>query len=485
MSARSLKLAGLDLSAPNDLRKLGDALLMAALAGSLLLLPLILWKKPELVWVVPAIVVAGALVVALFRHPLLNLGVLLAGIVVVSDYEPGIQAREVLYGLYYLGFLAHFFFTRIILRGERLFRRPEEKALALFMLGITASIGLTILWDGDMKEVLSQWTALVLLLLYFPVKEAFVRYPKAPVVLVVVIGWIGVFAAVRNLLVYQAILSEASQLWQVARNRVITNDGLLMVSALTMLVALLFTERWMARIAMLGVFLVVFAGLILTQSRGFWVGFLVGSFVLLVALKRRHRIRLITFVSVSAAVAVLVGFAFFKDYMLLIIGGLGARFGTLQTAVTEDVSLVNRFIESGAVLEKIYRNPIAGYGMGVPFRMYDMTFTATREDTFIHNGYISVWYRFGLWGLGCLLVVYGATVLRAARSLRGNIEVLTRICGTAALVALVAYSLPAITSNPFHLNDGLFIYGVLFGMAAGAAERAQLQAPLDEMSLVR
>jgi O-antigen ligase len=403
----------------------------------------------------------------------------------VSDYEPGIQAREVLYGLYYLGFLAHFFVTRIVLRGERLFSRPEEKALILFILGVTASIGLTILWDGDMKEVLSQWTALVLLLLYFPVKEAFTRHRRAPVVLLLVIGWIGVFAAVRNLLVYQAILSEASQMWQVARNRVITNDGLLMVSALTMLVALLFTERRMARLAMLGVFLVVFAGLILTQSRGFWVGFLFGSLVLLVALEHRHRIRLITFVTVTAAVAVLVGFAFFRDYMLLIIGGLGARFGTLQTAVTEDVSLVNRFIESGAVLEKIFRNPITGYGMGVPFRMYDMTFTATREDTFIHNGYISIWYRFGIWGLGCLLVVYGATMLRAARVVRGRIDVLSRVCGTAALVSLVAYSLPAITSNPFHLNDGLFIYGVLFGMAAGAAERAKKSSSPDELSLVR
>ena len=236
-------------------------------------------------------------------------------------------------------------------------------------------------------------------------------------------------------------------------------------------------------ISVIGV--LVFAGLILTQSRGFWVAFLVGGVVLFFILRRTQRIRLVTFVSVSFLVAGLMGFVFFKDYMLLIVGGLADRFGTLESALTDDVSLVNRFIESGAVFERIRENPILGYGMGVPFRFYDMTFSSTREDTFIHNGYISLWYRFGIWGLGLMLIAYGAAIWRGFQAMRSAADLMTRVAATAAVTALLAYSLPAITSNPFHLNDGLFMYGVLFGVTAGASARAKLETPPDALPLLR
>ena len=474
-----------DLTVPDDVRRLGTLVLWTIFVFSLVSLSFLAWKKPLLVPAVPLFFAFVGLVIVLFRHPLLNLTLLLAGIVIVADYEPGIQAREVLYGLYYFSFLGHFFFTRLYMRRERLFERPEEKALIVFIVGITLSIGLTILFDGDMKEVVSQWSALVLLLLYFPVKEALVRYRNGPIVLLGILAWIGVFAAVRNLLVYQAILSDASQMWQVARNRVITNDGILMVSSLAMLATLLFANRWRTRLPLMVLFLIAFAGLILTQSRGFWVAFVVGALVLFFISRREQRIRLVTFVSFSFAVAFVLGFLFFKDYMLLIIGGLADRFGTLETALTDDVSLVNRFIESGAVFDRIKNNPIMGYGMGVPFRFYDMTFSSTRQDTFIHNGYLSLWYRFGIWGLGLVLIAYGASIARSFRAMRAQTEVLTRVCGTVALVALIAYSLPAITSNPFHLNDGLYIYGVLFGIAGGAAERARQKTASDDVPLLR
>jgi hypothetical protein len=51
---------------------------------------------------------------------------------------------------------------------------------------------------------------------------------------------------------------------------------------------------------------------------------------------------------------------------------------------------------------------------------------------------------------------------------------LLRLAGLCVALSLIAYALPAITSNPFYLNDSTFMLGVIAGLACGAHERARL-----------
>jgi hypothetical protein len=49
-------------------------------------------------------------------------------------------------------------------------------------------------------------------------------------------------------------------------------------------------------------------------------------------------------------------------------------------------------------------------------------------------------------------------------------SVLRRASLTAAVVIATIYAIPANTSNPFVLNDGLFLFAVLWGIIRGNAD---------------
>lgn len=454
---------------PRTVYRWGGAILHALLAGLTLLILGLAWAAPELLPFVPAVLLSVVALAYLVKHPLLNLSVVLGGFIVVSMPSDGLQIPEIAYGLYYLSYLGLWFALRFFVEHRRILDQPEAVAVFTFMVLATLSAPLTVLFDGELRLLFSEWVALTMLLLYFPIREGFVRYPSFPKIVLGLILALGVMAALRNLWLYYSALSDATQAWQIARGRVATNDALLMIASITGLAVLIHADRWHHRILLFGVFLAVFAGLILTQSRAFWVTFVLGVALLFVLESWRYRLRLLSFTAVGLVGTASVGFLVAPDYMILIASGLIERASSLGTATTRDLSLVNRFYESAATWSYIVKNPILGYGMGVPYRFFDLTVEATEVESFVHNGYLSLWYRFGIWGLGCVMILWWGAAWRGFLALRASgPHSILRLCSLSAVINLVIYSIPAITSNPFHRNDGTFLVALLTGIAGGA-----------------
>ncbi|MEM1128512.1 MAG: O-antigen ligase family protein [Bacteroidota bacterium] len=437
------------------------------------------WLAPEYVAIVPVVFIAPFLVGYLFGRPFLNLCVVLGAFALVSGFSDGLQVTEILYGLYYLGFLVHWFITRL-LSSEPVLDTVEAKVLVLFLVGVTLSFGLTVLLGHPMGLAFSQWLALLFLGLFFPVREALLKDDRAPYALLGLLCWLGVFMTVRNLFEYRAALNDAEQAWQIVRGRVITNDNILMVVSLVSLTITVFVNRWWHRLAMGALFLIVLGGLILTLSRAYWVVFLIGSFALLVLIRPVYRIRLLVLGIGGLSAALLVGVVFFAEYSALILGGLVDRFASLGTATSRDISLLNRFLETDAIMDLVWKNPILGYGLGAEYRFWDITFMATMERSFIHNGYVSLWYRFGLWGLGLMLTYWVLSGWRGVQAYRLEGPTALRLCGLVTTIALIAFILANITSNQHHLKDGALIFGVLGGMASGAYARLRGPAPASD-----
>lgn len=462
---------------PEAFRAWGRLALGGAFALGLLVLLLLTWAAPEsLLPAFPVVLLGGAALPFLFRRPLLNLVVLLGAFILIASYEEGIQATEVLYGLYLLAFLAHWYGTRLLLYRERIAETAPEQALLLFLLLLPLTPFLTVLYGGSLSGLVSEAFSLSMLALYFPVKEACVRHGRRGVlaVLAVLIG-IGLFAALRSFINYQEILVTATQEWQVAKGRVARSEALLIVPALLTLTLLIFARQARHRLVLLALFLACFGALILTQSRGYWLAFLFGAAGLFVVVERRYKGRLVLLGLAGLAGFLGFGLLFFGDYVVIILTSLAERFTSVGSAARTDVSLVNRFYESKAVLGYIGRNPLVGHGMGVQYRFYDLTFDYTRVDTFIHNGYVSLWFKFGLWGLALMLFAWLGAIWKGVQAFRRRAaEPLLRLAGLGAAVALLAFVLSANTSNPFYLNDTTFMFGVLMGLAGGAYRHGAL-----------
>lgn len=455
----------------------GRTLLAAGLAFGLLLVLLIARTGSYTLGLFfAAALVAAPAVVYLFKRPTLNLFVVLVGFVVIADNEAGFQFREILYALYLYSLLAHWYALRLFFYRESFLQTPQDKALFVFLVLLPCTIPLTILFNGSLVGAASEAFSLSLLALYFPLKEACARYRHGPRTLLLIVVCIGMLVAMRNLLNYQQMLSNVTQAWQVATGRVVTNDNLLMVCSLFSLTLLIFARRRWSFGLLLGCFLVCFGGLLLTQSRGYWLAFLLGAVAMFVLVEARYRKRMLLLGGLGLVALVGIGLAFFAAYMDVLLGGLLDRFASVGSAATSDVSLINRFREARTAMSYVVKNPVLGYGMGVPYTFYDIAHQATDFDALVHNGYVGLWYKFGLWGLGLMLFFWAGTIWRGVQAfLTKQGSSWMRLCGLAGALSLIAFTLSTITSNPFFLKDSLFIFSVAAGLAGGAYERSRIE----------
>lgn len=450
----------------------GSLCLVAGLMTSVLAVVYLTWRAPHLLVLIPLAIVAAVSIVHLFRYPLLNLAVVLAGFVLIVNYSDGITGAEVLYGVYCLFFLGHWFLTRLFLYRDEILAHPEDKALLIFLIAATLTFPLTVLFGGHISWMLSEWVALAMLAFYFPVKEAFTKHRNGPLWIFIALGWIGLYVSVRNILFYQQAMANAEYAWQIARGRSYMNDTLLMVMSLGLLAFMTFARTRLSLLLRLSLFLVFLTSLILTQSRGLWAAFLLGAGVLFMLVDRTHKRRLMLLTVAGGACFIGIGVLFFGDHVNLVFAGLLNRFSSLQTAASQDVSLINRFRETAAAWELIKLNPVLGYGMGVPYVFFDLAHMGTDKDAFIHNGYISLWYKFGLWGLLLIIFVWGRLAWQGLHAFhRDNHNTWSKLGGLAAGISLVAIALSTLTSNPFFLKDSTFLFGVLLGLAGGAFHR--------------
>jgi len=441
---------------------------------SLLLILLLAWKAPAILFFVPLILFGAVIVWQLLKYPTLNLFVLLAGFSIVSNTQEGLQATEAVYGVYYFFSMAywilHHWFNR-----DKIIETPLDFVYTFFLAWIIASIFQTILFGGDLKGYFSEMIALAFLFLYFPVKELCSKHEKGPQILLGVFIFQGFFSAIRNLINYREIIVNAQFEWQLEKGRVVTNEQLLLIASLVCLILFLFQTDWKWKLGNLSGFFLFLGSLILTQSRAYWVDFAFGVFILFWILNWKQKTRLIGTASFALTVFTLLGIIFFGELFYTILNGLLDRLLSLGTATTSDISLINRFLESNAVWDKIIQNPIIGYGTGVSYAVYDITFGFTQVDTFVHNGFYGIWYKFGVIGLGLLGYIWGKSILNLfyvwlkipfqARSSIKSLSVLM------VVISLISLFPSTTTSNPFFLKDAIMTFGLLFGGAAGIVQK--------------
>ena len=437
-------------------------MLYTAMQGSYLFaaLPLALICVGAVVWCIP--------------HPHAGIIVLTIGSIAVLDNTEGFQITEILYSFYFVAFLGYWFVSRVSQGSFSSLLDAPTKAMLLFLGAIPLTLPLTILAGGDLLQAFKELYALYWLLALFPIREYCSRYKNGIRTIISCFVIVGILLSAKNLFDYVTGIGAYEYLWQLERGRIVAHAfPLFFIGMIASILAA--TAEGRNKILASQIFLTAMVGsLILTQYRSLWVTYLVGVAILFVALSTKQRFRLLSSLVACGAFVLLAGWLVIGDTLFVIIGGLASRFASLQGATTQDLSLVNRFYEAKEVLDLIEKSPILGHGMGVPYRFQDATRSLTRYWSFTHNGYLSLYLKFGLWGFSLALFFWIGSAWTAVRTLRHKVQSYwTRVGALLSFTYLVVLALPVFVVNGWYTDEMLFIMAAAAGIGAGSLDRAR------------
>ncbi|MEL6706063.1 MAG: O-antigen ligase family protein [Bacteroidota bacterium] len=436
--------------------------------------------EPSLVWIPPLLLIGAAGLLFLWGKPVYHLAAVLFGFLAVFDYAEGIQIHELAFGVYYLAYLAAWFLYHTFVRRASYVQSFVDVAVLGYLIVATASLLLVPFVGSDLVVAVSQWTGMVVLGFYFPIKHAVAQSPKTLGLLLLVFAAVVVVVTVRNFLYYLQALQNAEALWEIMQNRARTNERQIMVGLIGGLTFLLYyTRSTSARVVLVVFCFTLTAGVVVGQSRAIWVSMMLALGVMLFMMERRQRVRLVVALTSAVAVLLLVGFIAFNNLFEIILTGLSTRFVSLGTAATQDLSLVNRFYEWEAVVRRAVRSPLFGWGMGAEYSHFSLVFDATHEKAYVHNTYIGILFRHGVLGLSLFATFFlGSFVLGArfvsaeAARRRGRSAALVFATALACTAAIPGLALAAMTEGMMLNADGVFVLVYPLALLAGLRHRA-------------
>ena len=445
----------------------GNVALIGALAGSLAVVGLIAAKASDRILLLPMALVVAFFIVFLFSRPRLNFIVWLGGFAFLFSSEVGLQFHEVAYGLYFYSYLSHWYIRRLFLFKRSIIHGRLDVAIGLWLgLGLTLGLGLGLFFGADLTSIRGEWLGLTVIAIYFPIKEFSMREKHGPAILLAILSFIGLWVTFDNVLTAGRTLAAATLSWEIETVRKAGRELLLSFSGIMLLSVLPVLRKRVWQLGLVIILAILLGGLILTKSRAYWVEYLVAVVVLIAITPGSERRRLVAWCVGGIGIISLISILFLSPYFNLLIAGTSSRFATLGAA-SADLSLLNRFVEASAVLEKVGRNPILGYGLATDFSFFDIIALRTRTRGYIHIGFVAVMYKFGLWGV--ILIVYvwlSSLSIAFSDSRRMAFSTFDRAALRGVFACSTSMVLAAMTSSVFFEADKLsaFIFITALGI---------------------
>ena len=311
---------------------------------------------------------------------------------------------------------------------------------------------------------------------YFPIREVCERHQLGPWVIVGFVLYLGLFSVIRNVALLSAAFGNVEYAWEVARGRVAMNEILMLVPGPRVPGARVAGAEPPGPPPPDGWVRALLRRRHHSRSGGRTTSDLaLGVFLLAITTGPRGFVRVVSLSALSGAVGLALAYLVFGDLVNLLVLGIADRILSIGTATSVDVSLLNRLLETRQVWDLIVQNPVAGYGLGTSFGFYDTIYNATWVKPYAHNGYLTLWYKFGVFGLLAVLAIWGRAIWVAFGSWadRTGGDARGRTLGLAVAVTLVSLLPSHAVSATFSTADTTFTFALLVGTAMGLHRREQ------------
>ncbi|MBL8005705.1 MAG: O-antigen ligase family protein [Candidatus Kapabacteria bacterium] len=372
---------------------------------------------------------------------------------------------EVITALFYVGSLAVWFISRIFFLKRKIVSTVIDGVLltAILLTFVSFILGFFFNVDTTLKEILSEWLVLFFLLYAFPIKELFKTEKQ---IMTLLAFWLTVSLGISGFSIYKytKTTSLAVYAWQIVSARNALNELVYVFGCIISILGIALFENRRVKMFLFCIFVVVFAALVSTFTRGYWLGFIIAFTATFFFLPKKNKI-LITVISLCTVIVLGSGiFLFFQEKALTALTMVGKRF-TSSSKASQDLSILVRVKESGLLLNRISESPLGGYGLGAKYHYYDMIEKHTVYYTFAHNGYLYAAFKFGIPHALLIYFPFFSSVLigfYVARKTKNTYTMYFALVSAGTLLAMLSISM---TANQISMREGNYIGGVCIGIA--------------------
>lgn len=440
----------------------GIFLLLSILSGFLLLK-----YSLDFTYIFPLIALSGLFLALFLRNPAYFLYVYMISFTLHLDNEPGIQVTDLIFFAFTIIFLVFYFFP-YLLSGRAEIDNSIDKWYILLGLIVIYGFIFGLLTAQNKGLVISDMTYFLGLWLFFPVKYHFKSKQFQKIVLFIFLAMC-VFVLIRNFLNYREIVIQANVPWQVQKARVAMNEIIILAGTIITMLGYSKLQSKAAKLVSFFFYALFLAGLVLTQSRGYWIGFLSATIAIFIASDKPTRRYIFWGNLLLIVVGVITALIFFNNIFMIVMKALQARWDSISTLSSTShmgSSLLERVIETKTILNKLLVNPIAGYGMGAIYHRYSIIFSTYTPMTYIHNGYLAIWFKTGIVGLIAATFLCFSSLKPLLKISKAASSQSLKIISLSAFGLVISMLIVNITSAQFLSFDSLMVLALIAAFAS-------------------
>jgi O-antigen ligase len=434
-------------------------LLMVAMALLTIFISIILFAPSLIIpaTLLPIVLIGG--VSLMLKSRALIIGSILSSIFVVHN-APGLDPGEILYYVLW-ALVIGIVIVPTIYRAEIGSHTVLDKQYILICLFMLLAVATGILFSGRgikvVEEVVYFYSGLVF---YYAIRNN-LDSKEFRVALVSAISFIFFYVVFLTYWSYRTALVSAVEEWELNFARGAGNENYLLVGTISVLVILVYTKKVMHQVGLVMLFVLSVGAVVITLTRSLWVVTILSLGMVFLFLEAKEKKRYIQYFSAALIIITILAFVYL-DFSVFVLELLAFRFQSFGDGA-QDLSLLERIYETQSVWERIMQNPISGWGFGTQFTKYDVILGRTSTDTsYIHNGYLAIWFKLGLFGLIAILsycatlYVYAFIIYKRAKDRN------FRMIGLVIICYLPSAALMNITSPVLYTYEGSFLL-IMFG----------------------
>lgn len=368
-------------------------------------------------------------------------------------------------------FAALFLFVVRCIAQSNFFPKPKtliEKAFISFTISFLFSLIIGILQGNRTEYVLSEVRDFAYLLLFWLILAYASRFERVYEFVLVFVGCCAVFAAIS--------IVDAAVRYNFSRY----NSGisfLLMGGFFFFLAALVVEGLKKSKTLFIGLLIVFLLAILVSFTRGLYLGVAVGLLVFMLRTGATQMIRLATLsvVVFGGIVVLLLLFNLTPEFLIDQTVNRGIEVGG-----GIDVSSAERILEIVAVMNAFPNHPIFGEGIGGTIRVYRFTDLVGRAGMtdwwFIHNNYFQTLHKQGLFGIIALLGLWMSAIWKSYRLYKSTVNPKKRVLLLTTLSTLIGFMATSITSPVMTYSNTNFLNALLFATVVIIDREQQAQS---------